>query len=248
MDAASPHRDFELTANQLIALAASIKGWGAELGFGQIGVSDIDLGQAEARLLEWLALGFHGEMRYFDRHGATRARPAELVPGTVRVISARLDYSPPDARDSHAVLDDGRIAFISRYALGRDYHKVMRTRLQRLADRIAAEIGAFGYRAFADSAPVMEVELATKAGLGWRGKHTLLSIAKAARTSSSARSIPICRCPSTPRKASTAARARAASMSARPRRSWRRIGSMRAAASRISPSSIPAAYRRSCAR
>ena len=174
MDAASPHRDFELTANQLIALAASIKGWGAELGFGQIGVSDIDLGQAEARLLEWLALGFHGEMRYFDRHGATRARPAELVPGTVRVISARLDYSPPDARDSHAVLDDGRIAFISRYALGRDYHKVMRTRLQRLADRIAAEIGAFGYRAFADSAPVMEVELATKAGLGWRGKHTLL--------------------------------------------------------------------------
>jgi epoxyqueuosine reductase len=174
MDAASPHRDFELTANQLIALAASIKGWGAELGFGQIGVSDIDLGQAEARLLEWLALGFHGEMRYFDRHGATRARPAELVPGTVRIISARLDYSPPDARDSHAVLDDGRIAFISRYALGRDYHKVMRTRLQRLADRVAAEIGAFGYRAFADSAPVMEVELATKAGLGWRGKHTLL--------------------------------------------------------------------------
>ena len=174
MDAPTPPPINELTANQLAALAGSIKRWGAELGFGQLGVSDVDLSRAEARLLEWLGLGLHGEMRYFERHGARRARPAELVAGTVRVICARLDYTPPEARSAQSVLDDGRLAFVSRYALGRDYHKVLRTRLQRLADRIVAEIGTFGYRVFSDSAPVMEVELATKAGLGWRGKHTLL--------------------------------------------------------------------------
>ena len=174
MDAPNLPRESELTANQLVALAGDIKHWGAELGFGQIGVSDVDLSRAEPRLLKWLADGFHGEMHYFDRHGARRARPADLVPGTVRVICARLDYTPPDAQDSQSVLEDGRLAFVSRYALGRDYHKVMRGRLQRLADRIAGAIGGFGHRAFADSAPVMEVELAEKAGLGWRGKHTLL--------------------------------------------------------------------------
>src|SRR5215813_4513521 len=174
MPSLTRNRRSELTANQLAALAARIKTWGLELGFGRVGVSDIDLSRAEARLLEWLALGFHGEMRYFDRHGATRARPAELVPGTVRVISAYLDYMSGDARDGESVLHDARMAFVSRYALGRDYHKVVRARLQLLADRVAAEIGKFGYRAFADSAPVMEVELALKAGLGWRGKHTLL--------------------------------------------------------------------------
>jgi len=167
-------RESQLTATQLDTLAAGIKRWGAELGFAQLAVADVDLSQAEARLRQWLAQGFHGEMRYFERHGSKRARPAELVPGTVRVISARLDYTPPEAQNSQSVLDDGRLAFVSRYALGRDYHKVMRGRLQRLAERIAAEIGPFGYRVFADSAPVMEVELAVKAGLGWRGKHTLL--------------------------------------------------------------------------
>ncbi|HSD52667.1 MAG TPA: tRNA epoxyqueuosine(34) reductase QueG [Burkholderiales bacterium] len=157
----------------LTPLAATIKAWGRELGFQAVGIADAGLGAAEARLAEWLARGFHGEMEYMARHGAVRARPAELVSGTVRVISARMDYRPV-AADSEAVLADGARAFISRYALGRDYHKVMRTRLQRLAERIAAEVGEFGYRVFTDSAPVLEVELAARAGLGWRGKHTLL--------------------------------------------------------------------------
>ena len=154
-------------------LAAAIKAWGGELGFQAVGIADVDLGVAERRLLEWLAAGRHGELDYMARHGARRARPAELLPGTVRVISARMDYRP-EAADSERIMADGARAFISRYALGRDYHKVLRSRLQALADRIAAEIGAFGYRVFTDSAPVMEVELARKAGLGWRGKHTLL--------------------------------------------------------------------------
>jgi len=154
-------------------LAATVKAWGGELGFQAVGIADADLGAAEPRLLEWLAAGRHGELDYMARHGTKRARPAELVPGTVRVISARMDYLP-EAADSGQVLDDATKAFVSRYALGRDYHKVLRRRLQQLADRIAAEIGAFGYRVFTDSAPVMEVELARKAGLGWRGKHTLL--------------------------------------------------------------------------
>lgn len=154
-------------------LAATIKAWGGELGFQAVGIADVDLGAAERRLLEWLAAGRHGELDYMARHGAKRARPAELVPGTARVISARIDYLPR-AAESEAIMADGSRAFVSRYALGRDYHKVLRHRLQQLADRIAAEIGPFGYRVFTDSAPVMEVELARKAGLGWRGKHTLL--------------------------------------------------------------------------
>jgi epoxyqueuosine reductase len=154
-------------------LAATIKAWGGELGFQAIGIADLDLAFAEARLLEWLAAGRHGELDYMARHGARRARPAELVPGTVRVISARMDYLP-EAADSWGVVRDGARAFVSRYALGRDYHKVLRGRLQALAERIEGEIGSFGYRVFTDSAPVMEVELARKAGLGWRGKHTLL--------------------------------------------------------------------------
>jgi len=154
-------------------LAATIKAWGGELGFQAVGIADVDLGAAERRLLEWLAAGRHGELDYMARHGAKRARPAELVPGTARVISARMDYLPR-AAESEGIMADGSRAFVSRYALGRDYHKVLRHRLQQLADRVAAEIGPFGYRVFTDSAPVMEVELARKAGLGWRGKHTLL--------------------------------------------------------------------------
>jgi epoxyqueuosine reductase len=161
------------TLRDLTPLAATIKAWGRELGFQAVGIADAAEGTAEARLADWLASGFHGEMEYMARHGAVRARPAELVPGTVRVITARMDYRP-DAADSEAILADGAKAFVSRYALGRDYHKVLRARLQRLADRIAAEVGGFGYRVFTDSAPVMEVELAARAGLGWRGKHTLL--------------------------------------------------------------------------
>lgn len=153
-------------------LATDIKVWGRALGFQELGIAGIDLSQAEARLREWLERGFHGSMAYMVRHGATRARPAELVPGTVRVIAARMNYLPK-ARDAREVLAEGERAFVARYALGRDYHKVLRARLQQLADRIAGAVGPFGYRVFTDSAPVMEVELATQAGLGWRGKHTL---------------------------------------------------------------------------
>lgn len=156
------------------SLADSIKEWGRELGFQAVGISDTSLDDAESRLLEWLARGHHGEMDYMAKHGVKRARPGELVPGTLRVISVRMDYYPPHAKDAWEVLEDGDKAFISRYALGRDYHKVMRTRLEQLAGRVRAAVGDFSYRVFTDSAPVMEVELAQKARLGWRGKHTLL--------------------------------------------------------------------------
>jgi epoxyqueuosine reductase len=158
----------------LDVLAKDIKRWGAELGFQDVRIADCELGEAETRLIDWLGKGFHGDMEYLERHGTKRSRPAELVPGTLRVIAARMNYSPPAARDSHEVLADGGHAFISRYALGRDYHKLLRARMQKLADRIGEEIREFRYRVFTDSAPVMEVEIAGKAGLGWRGKHTLL--------------------------------------------------------------------------
>ena len=155
-------------------LLADIRRWGAELGFQQLAVADCDLAHAEPRLAEWLARGWHGDMDYMARHGVKRSRPAELVSGTLRVILARLNYTPPTARDSWAVINDDTRAFISRYATGRDYHKVLRGKLQQLATRIEAAVGPHRYRVFTDSAPVMEVALAEKAGLGWRGKHTLL--------------------------------------------------------------------------
>jgi epoxyqueuosine reductase len=155
-------------------LAARIKTWGRELGFQHIGIADIDLAEAERHLADWLAAGFHGEMDYMARHGAKRSRPAELVPGTVRVISVRLDYLPEPRSAVRDRLDNPAAAFISRYALGRDYHKVLRKRLQQLAERIEREAGPHGYRVFADSAPVLEKALAAKAGLGWIGKHTNL--------------------------------------------------------------------------
>ncbi|MDT3708504.1 MAG: tRNA epoxyqueuosine(34) reductase QueG [Thiobacillus sp.] len=158
----------------LTRLATQIKQWGHELGFAAVGIADGDLGSAEAGMQAWLAQGFHGEMDYMAAHGTKRSRPAELVPGTLRVISARLDYFPPAATDPHAVLGDANAAYISRYALGRDYHKVLRNRLQALAEKISAAVGEHHFRVFTDSAPVLEVELATKSGLGWRGKHTLL--------------------------------------------------------------------------
>ena len=163
----------------LIALVRSIKQWGRELGFAEVRIADVDLSHMEAPLQAWLDAGYHGEMEYMASHGMKRARPAELVPGTVRAISARMNYLPPalgpDWRTHEAARDaDPSAAVISVYARGRDYHKVMRSRLQQLAERIKGEIGDFGYRVFSDSAPVMEVELAAKAGLGWRGKHTLL--------------------------------------------------------------------------
>ena len=152
--------------------------WAAALGFSQIGVADVDLASAEPGLMQWLHNGFHGAMDYMALHGLKRARPAELVPGTVRVITARMDYLPRERLEGWqavewARLDDPQKAAISIYARGRDYHKVLRQRLQKLADRLAEAIGPYGHRVFTDSAPVLEVELAARSGLGWRGKHTL---------------------------------------------------------------------------
>ena len=163
-----------VSAPNYIELSASIRQWGRELGFQQVGITATELDDDEAHLLNWLDAGRHGEMDYMARHGLKRSRPAELQAGTLRVISARMDYDPPQARDSWEVLEDANLGYISRYALGRDYHKVLRTRLQKLAERIAGEIGPFGYRAFVDSAPVLEKALARNAGLGWIGKHTNL--------------------------------------------------------------------------
>ncbi len=157
----------------LSGLALAIKAWGQELGFQAVGITDTDLTLAEARLAAWLGKGYHGEMDYMRKHGTKRTRPAELHPGTLRVVSARMNYSSR-AAEARAVLANSDKAFISRYALGEDYHKVMRARLRQLASRIEGEARTRGCRAFTDSAPVMEVELARKAGLGWRGKHTLL--------------------------------------------------------------------------
>jgi len=164
----------ELSPVALADLAAHIKAWGAELGFQQIGICDTDLGEHEQRLEQWLEQGFHGSMEYMARHGRRRSRPQELVPGTVRVISARMDYLSDRARPIAELLEEPERALVSRYALGRDYHKVLRRRLQRLADRVAEAIGPFGYRVFVDSAPVLEKALAEKAGLGWIGKHSNL--------------------------------------------------------------------------
>jgi epoxyqueuosine reductase len=156
------------------ALKASICEWAGALGFQKLGVAGIDLRAAEARLRDWLQRGYQGDMEYLARHGTHRSRPDELLPGTLRVLSARMNYLPPDARDPEEVLQATELGYVSRYALGRDYHKVLRQRLQRLAERIESAVGPFDYRVFTDSGPVMEVELATAAGLGWRGKHTLL--------------------------------------------------------------------------
>jgi epoxyqueuosine reductase len=155
-------------------LTANVKQWGLELGFQAVGISDTDLGAAEARFQQWLAGGNHGTMDYMAKHGSKRSRPAELVPGTIRVISVRMNYYPSESRDAWEVLQDGERAFVSRYALGRDYHKVLRNRLEELAQKIRMQAEQVNYRVFTDSAPVLEVELAEKARLGWRGKHTLL--------------------------------------------------------------------------
>ncbi len=144
------------------------------LGFGRLGVARIEIPEDERHLLEWLNAGFHGDMHYMERHGHKRSRPRELVPGTVRVISVRMDYWPGEAREAGEALADRQAGYISRYALGRDYHKVLRKALARLAAATAERIGPFGYRVCVDSAPVLEKALAREAGLGWIGKHTNL--------------------------------------------------------------------------
>ena len=160
-------------------LVLSIQGWARELGFSQIGVAGVDLSSAEPGLLQWLAQGFHGDMQYMQAHGLKRARPAQLVPGTVSVITARMDYLPQHTAAGWQAHEWQRLsrpgeAIVSVYARGRDYHKVLRARLQKLADRIAEDVGPFGHRVFTDSAPVLEAELAARSGQGWRGKHSLV--------------------------------------------------------------------------
>ncbi len=160
-------------------MVAHIQTWARELGFSQIGVAGVDLSSAEPGLSAWLAAGFHGDMHYMAAHGQKRARPAELVPGTISVITARMDYLPAATSNDWQTVEFARLgqpqeAIISTYARGRDYHKVMRNRLQKLSEKIAGHLGAFGHRAFTDSAPVLEAELAARSGQGWRGKHTLV--------------------------------------------------------------------------
>ena len=154
-------------------LAEQIKSWGMALGFQQVGITDTDLNDAETRLKEWTDQNYHGQMEYMVRHGSKRSQPAELVPGTLRIISVRMDYLPEDP-EVHKILQNPDKAFVSRYAVGRDYHKVIKKKLEQLAQKISEEVGEFGYRAFVDSAPVLEKPIAAKAGLGWQGKHTNL--------------------------------------------------------------------------
>ena len=162
----------------LAQLAQSIKDWGRELGFQQVGIADVDLGEHEQHLQRWLEAGYQGEMDYMAAHGSKRSHPDQLVPGTLRVVSLRMDYLPGDTGMSERLAQPEQ-AYVSRYALGRDYHKLIRKRLQQLAERIQAAIGPFGYRAFVDSAPVLEKAIAEKAGLGWIGKNTLVLNRKA---------------------------------------------------------------------
>lgn len=163
-------------STQLVSL---IQAWARELGFSQIGVTGVDLSTSEAGLLTWLARGFHGDMAYMSAHGLKRARPAELVPGTISVITARMDYLPSGTPDGWQTLEFDRLkrpdeGIVSLYARGRDYHKVLRNRLQQLSERMAQHMGPLGHRVFTDSAPVLEAELAARSGQGWRGKHTLV--------------------------------------------------------------------------
>lgn len=168
----------DFTENTLTRLANDIKQWGRGLGFQQVGISDTNLSDAEQHLHDWLAQGFQGDMDYMQRHGLKRSRPAMLQEGTKSIISVRMDYLP-EAPAMHETLADPTAAYISRYALGRDYHKVLRNRLQKLADKIQAQCGELGYRVFVDSAPVLEKAIAEKAGLGWIGKHSNLINRKA---------------------------------------------------------------------
>ncbi len=156
------------------SLSSFVKQQANQLGLTHCAITDTDLGEHETHLLNWLDDGFHGSMHYMERHGVKRSRPDSLLPGTLKIISVRMDYYPPDSQDAWSVLNDTSKAYISRYALGRDYHKVLRKRLQQLASNITANVGQFGYRAFVDSAPVLEKAVAQKAGLGWIGKHSNL--------------------------------------------------------------------------
>ncbi|VAW86257.1 Epoxyqueuosine reductase, partial [hydrothermal vent metagenome] len=168
-----------LSAQALAELTDKIRAWSKALGFEAMTISDTDLAEDETHLLNWLDAGHHGEMEYMARHGTKRSRPAELEPGTLRVISVRMDYLVNDQHQAEDCLNDSTLGYISRYAMGRDYHKVLRQRLQKLATKIEQAVGPFSYRAFTDSAPVLEKALAQKSGMGWIGKHTNLINQKA---------------------------------------------------------------------
>jgi len=154
------------------AILKQLQQWAESYGFQQLGISDIDLSKAEQQLNHWLAKHYQGEMGFMSKHGTKRTRPEQLVPGTIRVISVRMDYWPEPAQEAWSVINDDQLGFVSRYALGRDYHKLMRNRLAKLAEKIKTELGEMGYRVFSDSAPVMEKAIAEKAGIGWIGKHS----------------------------------------------------------------------------
>ena len=179
-NAKEPAAPLSATAGHLdlATLGQAIKDWGRELGFQQVGIAGLDLAEHEQHLQRWLDAGYQGEMDYMAAHGSKRSHPEELVPGTLRVISLRMDYLPGDTEMSKR-LSQPETAYVSRYALGRDYHKLIRKRLQQLAERIQQAIGPFGYRAFVDSAPVLEKAIAQQAGLGWIGKNTLVLNRKA---------------------------------------------------------------------
>ena len=162
----------KISSIDLVQLVDNIKAWGKSLGFQEVGISDIDLHQYEPQLLAWLEKGYHGDMQFMQAHGTKRSRPAELVPGTLRVISVRMNYLPPDASFAKH-LKNNRIGYVSRYALGRDYHKVLRKKLKQLGEKITEALGETEYRPFVDSAPVLEHAIAEKAGIGWTGKHSL---------------------------------------------------------------------------
>ena len=168
------HSPVEFSDTELAELARQIRQWGQELGFQQLGITDTNLQQAEKHLDKWLQNNYHGEMSYMARHGSKRSRPAELISGTRRVISVRMDYLPEAPGKAVLLLKNSKHAYISRYALGRDYHKLLRSRLQELVNKIQSSIEGFNYRVFTDSAPVLEKALAEKAGLGWIGKHSNL--------------------------------------------------------------------------
>jgi epoxyqueuosine reductase len=173
-----PYFPMSAVTPDLAALARSIKDWGQELGFAHVGIAGVELGEHEQHLQRWLEAGYHGEMDYMGAHGSKRSHPDELVPGTLRVVSLRMDYLPGDTQMAQRLAQPEK-AYVSRYALGRDYHKLIRKRVQHLAERIQQAIGPFGFRAFVDSAPVLEKAIAQEAGLGWIGKNTLLLNRKA---------------------------------------------------------------------
>ena len=173
-----PYFPMSAVTPDLAALARSIKDWGQELGFAHVGIAGVELGEHEQHLQRWLEAGYHGEMDYMGAHGSKRSHPDELVPGTLRVVSLRMDYLPGDTQMAQRLAQPDK-AYVSRYALGRDYHKLIRKRVQHLAERIQQAIGPFGFRAFVDSAPVLEKAIAQEAGLGWIGKNTLLLNRKA---------------------------------------------------------------------